>query len=180
MNKELKSTISVILFVVILLVSYFLVYPQWTKISAKRGELSRLRDENVQLKKTTEEFTSFVKAYKNYGEEQALASAVLPLKNDNLDTALRTLNSIAKASNITISSLVLPPKSNERKVMAENGIEPVDLNLMMSGTYPSFNYFLQLLHQNSRLFDILSIDMKSGNAGEVLQFNVKVRTYYQR
>ncbi|MGE5393017.1 MAG: type 4a pilus biogenesis protein PilO [Candidatus Saccharibacteria bacterium] len=180
MPKELKSTISVILFVLILVVGYFFVYPQWSKVSTKRAELSNLKTENAELKKSNEEITTFVNSYKNYTEEQALAKSVLPLKDDGMDSAIRSLNAIAQTSNISIVNINVAPKANDRKVLAENGIEPIDLNLNMIGTYPAFNYFLQLLHQNTRLFDVLSVDMKAGNMNEVLAFQVRVRTYYQR
>lgn len=180
MTKELKSVISVILFVLILVAAYFFVYPQWTKVSAKRADLNRLKQENAELKKSNDEISSFVNSYKGYDEEQALASSVLPLKNDNVDSALRTLNYFAKTSNVHIASITMGAKPSDRKVLAENGIEPVELNLSMSGTYPSFNYFLQLLHQSSRIFDVLAVDMKAGNMGETLQYQIKLRTYYQR
>lgn len=52
-------------------------------------------------------------------------------------------------------------------------------NLQIAGSYESFKKFLQGLERNLRLIDVEDISFSAGSKGEIGDFTMKAKTYYQ-
>jgi Tfp pilus assembly protein PilO len=186
LGLELKSkTITIaILVVAVLGIGYFVLYPQWTKMSQAQAELDRVKQENAAYNESLSRMQTFLDKHETYGEESVVAGQTLPLKNMNLPEFINNVADLAKMGGVVFSTLDVPDiaaaSTQGTKVNAEYSVQTQEVGLSVSGTYPAIKSFILLLETNLRLIDVEQVSFTTSPGEDLIRALIKVKTYFQK
>jgi Tfp pilus assembly protein PilO len=177
-SRVLSGTIIVLICIVL---GYFVTTPLWNKYKVAKSELTTAEMQNEQLRETLAQVQIFLGTFQNNQENVAIAGLALPSHIDYANF-MSSFGDLANASgialqdfnvnNIAVAAAVEAPKNN--------AIQSQRISFIASGSYPSFKDFILRLENHLRLIDIERITVASNETSGLLEFQVYIKTYYQR
>jgi Tfp pilus assembly protein PilO len=180
MNFSRKSITAVLLVVISIVLGYFLVWPKWNDYKLTKASLADALAAQEQLKKGQQDLNAFLAEYNQHSNDATRVNQALPLSETQLHNVLNDLDTITKASGITLGQFsILDTQGSDNLGAATYSIQSLDLSLTGSGTYSSFRNFIGSLENNLRIMDIKNATLSAGEGTQV-QFNLEFRTYYQK
>jgi Tfp pilus assembly protein PilO len=178
MNFQSRGFIALVLVVIILAVGYFIALPQWKAYKVAKVQLGIEQTRKAQLEEAQKQINAFLAEYRQHSADALKLNNALPLGEDQIHNILKTLETLAASSGITLSSLSFEIASQTTPV--NYTIQPVDINIAISGSYDAFRSWLGHVEENIRLIDINTISVRPDLASRTFGYNIKMRTYYQK
>lgn len=186
MPKNTKSAIVLLLGIVILAVAYFGAYSQYTNWGAVKAEHAISKEKNDKLVAAQSAANAFLAKYESNRARAEVANKVLPLGDADVPYLLGNFDQIADESGLTVRQIaVIEQPKNADEAVVPNAIKAVDLNVVVVGSYESFNNLLLRMQRNLRLVDLISVNVDIGgdeednSNGSVLEYTLVFRAYYQ-
>ena len=177
-NLQRKTISTAILGLACLLLAYFVVYPQWTTLSASRSKLAQAQAEQETLRQAETQVSNFLAEFNDLNDKKLIADDALPSKDIKLPAILGAIDELTKASGLAIGSVsVVEPQ--DKVASAPNTVDTVNLEVNVSGSFPAFKNFLLRLENHLRISDIENITLQMQEEGSIT-YQVKLKTYYQR
>lgn len=174
-----KSLTLFVLVIFDIAVAYFLVYPFWNKAMLSKSELTRSEIDHAKFVLVQGESQSFLDQYRSLSSDAALVSAALPVKDVKTPNLLALLDNFAQAAGLSLANISLVDKPAEQTVVAENTVQAQEVDLAVSGTYPSFKDFVLRLQSSLRLIDIEEVSLQVDDQGNI-NYQLKLQVYYQK
>lgn len=181
MQKDLKTQSLVITLLVVasMVIGYFVTFAFWDNYSKSKAELARAEFDRSSLLDAQAQLEAFLRKFETLYDKAEIAGKALPTKPETA-VLLASLEELAKLSGMALSTVNII-----ENIDATNTATPIysimitDLQLNASGSYFSFNDFLNRLEHHLRLTDIKSISFELDDANNI-QAQIQLRTYYQK
>lgn len=161
-------------------VLFSLIIPKAQGIQRLRGERAALSAAVAEEQAMLQAATELLNEYQSIQNLQSNLALALP-PEEEMTGIVHQLNGMAKASGVLIESLdlqVLPVRSKSQQAVIEP-IGTVQATLVLRGTYESVKAFLDSVETNMRVMDVDSLRVEGGTLGNVLTYNVVIKSYYQ-
>lgn len=175
-----KSLVSIGLAIICLAAGYYTYSSLLPEYNSAKATKAQLAAENQRLTKALASTQEFLENYEQVSKDAAGIDLLLPVDNSDLANFVNNLASLAEASGVALAGLQLNETSQKP---IENSIQTVDIAFSSSGSYLSLKDFIIKMQSNLRLMDIQSITANSAQTGPgtaILQFQIKLKTYYQQ
>jgi len=102
-------------------------------------------------------------------------------EDENSKEVLVSLDTLARESGLFIRNFKSSIRA-ESGGQIEGGQQILNVETVVSGTYPSFFTFMNQLEKSLRIFDVKEISISekelSGPAGKILDFSLRIETYF--
>lgn len=177
---------SILFFLLIVMLGWFLVWPKFSEVKVKSGELRELQSVQDNFGELKANVNRLVEQMKSSRQDIALLDEALPVDN-RLSKVYVIVESFAKASGLTLvnintdtgDALAAPGALGESDTLfkTEKKLFISTMTLSLSGGYDQFVTFLTFLEESSRIVDVDSVDIAPGENGE-LGFRVKLKSYF--
>ena len=177
-NVTTKIWIAVGVILACILIGYFGTWGYYTKFSESSATQRQLKQTNDSLNQQIATTENFLKTYESNKNDAQKLKLTLPVHDTDMSNFIASLGELATASGVSLGSIQIGDTSNRGTTIA-NTIQPVDIRLVGSGSYPSFKDFMIRLEKHLRITDIGNVTMNAQDGG-VLQFGISVTTYYQK
>ena len=187
-----KLLITIFLLAGAALVGYMFLYPAWQEFQSLRQGNLELQQESAEFDFLTQKRDALIKEVNAVSAEQREAiDKAIPLGAKAAEF-LVDLEAITKKRGLALKRIDLagtvevksaagqPVTSRTPSAALTQGTTaefPVGLNV--SGSYESFKSFLQDLEKNLRLIDVQDISFIAPAKGDLLDFGLKIKTYFQ-
>lgn len=177
----------VLLIVMVVLISWFLLLPKYSQLSDNKTLLTQLQVEHKQVSDQKDVMDKLIQKLKDSTEDVKLLEQTLPTEA-RITKAHVLIEQFAHDSSMALASI--QTDNPETVVSAGNKDLLVDqfaqgqtlhsltLKVNVTGTFSQFRNLTQLFDTSTRLLDIESIDITSGDDPNILSFKLKVKTYY--
>lgn len=183
MKTSTKRILSIVLaglfFVGILVVYTSLVRPELAKIGEHRALLVSKEILFNNESNAVSQVENLLGQFQNLAELQDTVSLALPL-DANVTGALNQVQSIARLSNVSVSSFAVKPlafaASKDPLVKRMGSFE---LNLAVSGSYDNLKTFIKSVETNVRVMNVSSMRLTQAATGDNLNLALTVEVYYQ-
>ena len=169
---------------------YMYIGPMVKEVNGMRLKLQdykTIEANTVELKNSLEAKVSAFSSIPD--EDMAKLDKIIPTKLNNV-ILVADLNTITARSGMVVKNVKLTEvvSDNPDQVVAESQTKPykvVSAEFTVSGTYDQFIRFLKDLETSIRLFDVRSVDIKSGQKSDkgqnsTLEYTLKIDSYYLR
>ncbi|OGZ96737.1 MAG: hypothetical protein A3J10_03630 [Candidatus Sungbacteria bacterium RIFCSPLOWO2_02_FULL_54_10] len=193
--------IAVILFAATLLLSVFYLRPEWDRFQTLRtdvAELEQISSEFDELIANRDKLLSLINSISK--ENLGRVDRMLPQGPHASDflvsmEALTIQNSVALRRIDLVSPEGDKSDAQPQRTGAGQGtprpagavssprpvkeVQSLPFNLQVAGSYASFKKFLADMERNLRLIDVENISFSASGKGEISDFTLKAKTYYQ-
>jgi Tfp pilus assembly protein PilO len=183
MGKSTNSIVAIGMGILIMAVAYFGAYSQWTKLGEARSAFDVSKESNAKLKQAEADASAFLAKYENNLQEADLANRALPVGDARIPWLLHNFSQMVAESGLTLKEMNIVDTGSPEVQPEPHSIQPVDMDVQMTGTYEAFNDYLLRVQRNLRIVDLIS--MTVGKSQEVandraMLFTLKFRTYFQK
>ncbi len=178
LNLPSKTFTLLSLLVVVVLVGYFLLYPFWNKLATSRDGLASAQAEQAKLKQASSDLNNFLAEFQGLSEEANITALALPSKPDTANL-LANFEALSRQSGLTLASFNFFEEPNAAVKGSAFAVTPLGIEIIASGSFPSFQDFLLRLETHLRILDVDSVVLRSEEAG-ILDYQIKLRTYFQK
>jgi len=173
MNVDKPIVIAVTLFVILLL-AFFLVYPEYQRFKTLQEDLGIKRAEyNAEFEYYSEISRQFAQL-KSQAENVAKVDAALP-SDSKLGPLVYYLQEQATKSGLVFRSLFL---SKSPTSTAKNTVKELTFSLNLSGNYTALGTFIGYLENSSRIFEIENINFGMGETSALMQSQFRSESIY--
>jgi Tfp pilus assembly protein PilO len=176
------SLVAAFLVLACLVTIYVIFSKYWNEYTLAKAQYTNTQFENDRLKKALHDSESYLETYENEAGNIEKLSMALPEEDSDMANFISSLSQLATQSSVSLNSFSVATVTST--VPAENAIGVEEITFNVSGSYPAFKDFLNKLQQHLRIVDIYHVTLSSaGSEGvgtPVLQYAVKLRTYYQK
>ena len=188
MTVDRPIAIALILFAILLLV-FFLAYPEYQKFKSLQLELGQKRAEfNAEY----DYFSTITKSYydiQNHSDDIKKIDDALP-SSSNFGPLIYFFQNKAMENGLMLKSLFLS-SSSPAGLAANVGVKDIVFSLNLSGDYPALENFIRALENSVRLFEITSVSFGLSSAAsgpqsqtqtqfqtqQVYSFSLEVKTH---
>lgn len=187
----IKFSITILLLSGIVVLGVFYLKPEWQMFQ-------NLRTENEDLQQTSEEFDGLIQSRDTLietinvisAEHRKLIDQALPRGPAGADL-LVSLEGLSKQNGLALKRADLTstittkqiaggqPKTSGQPTVQPTTISEFPINLNLTGPYTSFKRFLENVEKNIRLLEVENITFITPSKGDVFDFNLRLKTYYQ-
>jgi hypothetical protein len=164
-----QGLLGPILIAAAIFIFFALVMPLYNEINAVKQAIDErtvlaadLEDALSQVKKLKSEITS------NRSKVEKVSAVITGPKNS--DEILVALETMANESGIDLSSIEMGQGKSEGKY------EVINLKIGGASTYWSIQSFLNKMEKNTRLFDVIKVNLSDTGIG--VRFNLETNVYY--
>ncbi len=177
-----KNIVSIVLGLLVLVGGFYLYTNLWPNYSQAKATLNVTEGENVRLTKALGSIQQFIDTYNSSAALESKANLSLPSDSPDMGNFLGNLEQLAVLSGVTLGPLQVNESTNPG---AENAIQSVEVGVSASGSYLSLKDYVLRLQRNLRLVDIYQINIISpqqttAGGTTILQYQIKLRTYFQQ
>jgi Tfp pilus assembly protein PilO len=176
----------VALIVVIVIVAWFFVGPQASKLKTQKSQLKQAQAEFQSVEQDKNGLNQLITNLHQAPTDIALVDEALPL--DNRPTELEVLiDGLVTASGMTASDLGLHQEDNSiaagNKALLTNPysatrkLQTTTVDLSVDGTVDQFKNLLQLLETNGRIIDVTGLNMSNGTDKTLFKLKLKAYSY---
>jgi Tfp pilus assembly protein PilO len=172
------------LIAVIILVLWFFVLPKRAALNAQRTELKQQEEVLANSKKDSENLVRLISQLNRSGADIALLDEALPLES-RITKLEFLLDSLISASGMrlglmNVDATTLGVAAGDKKTLADpfaapRKLQTITMEVNVSGNVDQFKNLLQLLESNSRIIDVVSIDITNEEEGSA--FKIKLKSY---
>lgn len=173
-------------------VGLFYLKPEWQKFQTLRQENKELQQTSAEFDSLTERRDALIEEVNAISKEQRnLIGQALP-KGPAAADFLVGLEALTKKRAIALrrvdlaSTIEVKGKSGQPQTVGavaalpnKEAIFEFPISLSVSSSYESFKEFLHDLEKNLRLIDIQEISFFAPPKGQLFDFNLRLKTYYQ-
>jgi Tfp pilus assembly protein PilO len=164
--------------------AWFFIRPQAATLKSKRAELQQQQALLEGAQQETKDLSRLVTQLQASDREVALLDEALPL--ETRVTKLQVLlNSLVTASGmrlgpVNVETAALGVAAGDKKTLdnpfgANRKLQTITLDLMVEGNVDQFRNLLRLIESNSRIVDIVSVDITDET--EESSFRIKLKAY---
>jgi Tfp pilus assembly protein PilO len=161
----------IINFLIIIIVGYFQIFPQYRDIkdlsltlTVKKNELKKKNDYFSEIRKTIDEL-------KNYEEEVQKIKVALPSEPSPI-SLLYLIERTAIANGLSIKEI------GEYKISdVERSLKEINFKIGLTGDYPALKNFLSSLEESARLIKVTNVSFKTPGEKESFIFSLEVKAY---
>lgn len=168
----MRVYLSIIFLIFIVFIGYFLVWPEYQKMTVIQSDIEGL---NMRISQT-EEYLDSLKSLKNklesYKEELAMIDVILP-KEFYLSHLFYGIQEMVREHNLTLDSI----NGNYGRFEKSSDIQKIRLSLGVSGSYEDFKSFLDALQRSRRFFSIEKISITPTQEGP-FHFSLEINTFF--
>lgn len=149
---------------------FFLLWPQYQILSAKKTEIAQKESTLKSYKDATKEYEALQQELDKYKEEISKIDIALPLDFD-LPSLMDYLQKISLENGLNFSNFSLSSQSSgaggsDAKESEKSDIKESHLSLSLSGSYDALKSILSVLEKSSRLIDVENISFSSPGGGK--------------
>lgn len=175
-------SVSLGLFLIVMagVVFFSLTIPKAREIQVLRGERDALEEIVAGERATVEAATELLVQYQSIANLQENLALALPTE-ERIPDILNQLQGIAKASGVLIESVdlqILPIRSKNQNAVIEP-VGTIEARLTARGTYESIKLYVDSIGTNIRVMDVDTLRVEGGTEGDVLTYDIVVKSYYQ-
>lgn len=167
----------------ILLLIYFLVYPEYQKFKTLQSELGIKKAEYVAKFEYYAETTRVYNELKKNKENLEKVDSALP-SDPNLGKLFYFFNNQTLKNGLVLKSIFLTRSSSSSK----NTVKEINFSMSVFGSYSALESFISSLEKSVRMVEVINIAFSSGGqdsgtdntqfqSGDNFSFNVQVKTY---
>ena len=180
LRRIIGVTISMSFFLGALVLFFAFIVPTASEIQELRGERNAL---STLLEVESARIETVRRLFEEYGSVSTLQSTLgkaLP-RAEEVPGIINQLNGMAKASDVTISSLDinLPAIKAGNKEDVIKPVGKVQVTFTVTGDYKSIKSYLDSIETNVRVMDVEKLGLQGGAEGTTLSYNIVVSAYYQ-
>lgn len=190
--KNRATTTAVFSFLAISLFALYAIRPTAQTIIYLRREIA---DKTVLNQQMENKITALIEAQATYETIQDRVGVIEQALPDNPDAVIlaRQLRNLASISNASISAMQIPglpiiaqeaTPGARLAAAAAKPLEEYPITMVVTGPYASLEAFLDGLLKMRRITNIDALSMKPtfklGSSSDILQLNVKLKSYYSR
>jgi len=158
--KKFTPIILIVIFIALILVGYFFVWPKLQEFTEKKREVETRDEEVKQHEKYLAKLDNALKDLLEYSDEIIKVDSALPTKA----SAAALFNFLQKTSSqnglimkdIDVSQLYV-----EKAEVSEQGLKKMPFSIEVTGSYSSLKDFIATIYMNSRVISIKSIDFSA-------------------
>ena len=185
MQIDRPITIAIVLFVILLLV-FFLVWPQYQSFVTLQSDLGEKTAEFNAQYGYYNTITNTYHDLQSHQDDIAKIDSALPATPD-LGQLVYDLQEAAAGSGMLIKSLFVSQSAGGTNPVAGK-VNDTDFSMQLTGDYPSLQNFLKALEQSSRIFEVTSISFGAGTTAssqptqsqpvaQVYSFSLQIKTH---
>ncbi len=175
---------SVLLILVIVLFSWFLLKPAYSKYQQTHTDLAAAKQQLTAVENDKAELSRLVSQLKSSEQEVKITDEALPLigRVTRLDVLIDTL---AKSSGLQVAqitaqdtdSVISAANPEEKKDLygATRSLQTTKVDVFVTGSIDQFRNFLQLLETTGRIIDISDLNITTGEG--VVRYEVTLKAY---
>ena len=183
-NTSMVELIALV--VVIALGSWFFVRPQMATLKDSRAQLRQAETAYARVEEDKAELIRLSNQLKRSQADIVLVDEALPLQNRPTHVQV-LLEGLAGAAGMTISSMDVQPA--EKNIVAGDKttlkdsygvvrkVEPIVIELKVTGSIEQFKDLLQLIESNGRVVDITNFDMVDDQGNPTFKLKLKAYSY---
>ena len=176
MAKKNKKSVQICIYlgilIIIILISYFLIYPLVLDIQKQRGEVLATKEILKQKKAAVEKFGEVAEKYQSLSSETQKLDKIIS-SDANLPRLLLQLETLAMNN-----GMIMEDVSFGIVKSGKGGIGTVPINLKVLGSYNSFKNYLEAVSKSLPLIDIETINFSSKDREEeIYSFSLTINTY---
>ncbi len=192
--------IATILFAAALLSGLFYLSPEWDRFQTLRGEVAELEAISAEFDELIDNRDKLLSLVNSISKENlGRVDRMLP-QGPHASDFLVSMEAITIENAIALRRIdLVSPEGEKSEPQAQRPGTPgtprptgaavsprsvketqaLPFNLQVAGSYASFKKFLRGLERNLRLIDVEDISFSAGSKGEISDFTLKAKTYYQ-
>ena len=180
-SAKTYSLIAVILIGAFLLAGYFVIYTFLPSYNLANAKYESSQQENARLKTAVNSVQTFLSDFESQQKNVAKVNRALPTGSPDTANFVSNLSQLSQQSAVILSNFQPQAQNLETGNSGSNTIQSLNADFSASSSYPAFQDFLLRLEQNLRLLDVYHISLvgPTDGLGTALQYQVKMRTYYQ-
>jgi Tfp pilus assembly protein PilO len=168
MNRSFSIIIN---FLIILIVSYYWIFPQYKEVRGVSQELNNKRNELKQKEDYFSKIEKTIEALEAYERELTKIQAALP-KEPFLPSLLNIIERTATENGLLIKEL------GEFKINDfDRSLKEINLKIAMVGSYPALKNFLSALERNARFIKVTNISFTTPKEKEPFNFSLEIKAY---
>lgn len=158
-------------FVIVFLLGYFWIFPQYQALQGVNADFRNKRSELQQKEDYFSKIEKASQALEEYKTELSKIDSALPS-----EPSLSSILNIAERS-ATENGLILRDVGDFKVADFERELKEIRLEIGFVGAYPALKNFLSALERNSRLIIAEKITFTTPKLNEPFIFNLVIKTY---
>ncbi|MEF8846912.1 MAG: type 4a pilus biogenesis protein PilO [Candidatus Paceibacterota bacterium] len=170
-----KPIFVAISFSLALFLLLFMVWPKYQDLKQLNQEVSRVETKLERSKGYVSKLNSLSEQLDQHGEGMSKIETALPSK-PGIPSLLNYLYSAAAGS----QGLLMKNVGAISQSSYQGNIKKSNLNITLSGAYPSFKNFLKMVEKSSRIIEVnnISFTVPRGEDKAPPQYDVKLSTFF--
>lgn len=176
----------ILLLVVLTLVSWFVIKPQWTKTSQLRADLKTAQKKMSKVEEDQQEMNKLIAELNASPQEVAIVDEALPLSG-RVSKAYVLLDNLVRFSGM--SSVLLSADDTSEVIAAgnkdvlNNPYEPgrelhtITMSVSVSGSMEQFKTLLETIETNGRVLDVETVNILGEDSEARFRITVKAYSY---
>lgn len=186
-KRILSISVSLLLFIGVIVVYFQLIVPKAQEFSKRRAENFSKQSVYNNQKEAVDQVQKLIAQVRDLKELQKSVGFAMPVGPDTIGV-LRQIDAISKSTNATITSLsfrISPPfipSGKNKKITIVKPMGVVNVTVSVKGFYENLKKFLELLEKNIRVANVKTFRFTPGigkDAGMNDSFEVNVDVFYQ-
>lgn len=179
-NTKTLSLIAIVLLLACGISGYLLYGRFWSGYNDAQANKALSQQRNQQLKRTLNSVHTFVSNFDKQKVNAKLSNLALPANDSDMANFINNLSQLAEASGMTLANMQITQPPVDTRNALDYKINVQMITLALSGTYPGFQDFMKRVETNLRLIDIYHLIVGGQDDSEILQYQIQLRTYYQK
>ncbi|MCD6550216.1 type 4a pilus biogenesis protein PilO [bacterium] len=168
----MRVYLSIIFLISVVFIGYFLVWPEYQKITVIQSNIEGLNMRISQNEEYLESLRNLKDKLENYKEELSMLDVILP-KEFYLPHLFYGIQEMVQEHNLTLDSI----GGNYGTFEKSPDIQKVRLSIGISGRYRDFKNFLDSLQHSRRFFSIEKISITPTQEGP-FHFSLEINTFF--
>ncbi|KKS44821.1 hypothetical protein A2567_00395 [Candidatus Azambacteria bacterium RIFOXYD1_FULL_42_11] len=171
--------LPLILFLTAIAVIFWVLMPLWGDIQMALDLKKQSRENLSERQKLTASIEKLIDQYNARSNDVAIFDAAIP-KGQNAPELLINLEAMASETGLNFVSVDFKPKS-----FKAGGLNILEMNVKLKGSYPALFKYLKALEKSLRIFDVSRISFtgiapgQGGANPNNLDFSLTIDTYFK-
>lgn len=200
MNPPSKQTrnqfIAAILIIIIVLVIWFLLWPQYQSYKNIGIELEEVEKKMITQQSILEKIDQLIESYNESSEKYEVLQKALPV-SPSVPKLITSLEQMTVKSGLLLGKLqvteVIDPNANtvissgeeveeepSEKIFTKPKIVTIKVDMAVEGSPEAFVGLLDALEKNLRILDVQILDIQAEEGLNTQLFDMVIETYYQK
>lgn len=168
-----KLFIAVILLLLTLGLAVFMIWPEWQEFSRLWQKLDLEKKRLTQMEKYFARLEEINERLKGYEDKKEQLDVALPSRL-SVPEFFIYLQEVSDRNGVILGDLT-SPSIHESKL--RTGLKEASFSLSFKGQYSALKNLLSSFWRSAKLIEVDSMSFSAAGEGNIIDFNVKVRTY---